>query len=163
MRHDAMPDRLPPQPGEVIDRSRRFTFTWNGRRHAAYAGDTIASALAAAGVRVFSRSLKYHRPRGLLTADFDDPGCLVEVDGEPNVRGAHRLVRPRHGGAGAERVAVAGVRRQGGQPTPRARVVGGLLLQDVHGSAAALAALREGAAAVLPGWPGPADGSARPI
>ena len=94
MRHDAMPDRLPPQPGEVIDRSRRFVFTWNGRRHAAYAGDTVASALAAAGVRVFSRSLKYHRPRGLLTADFDDPGCLVEVDGEPNVRGGHRLVRP---------------------------------------------------------------------
>ncbi len=89
-----MPLRLPPQPGEVLDRGRRFTFTWNGRRHAAFAGDTIASALTAAGVRVFSRSLKYHRPRGLLTADFDDPGCLVEVDGEPNVRGAHRLVEP---------------------------------------------------------------------
>ncbi len=55
-------------------------------------GDTIISALAAAGERVFSRSLKYHRPRGLLTASFHDPGCMVQVGDEPNVRGAHRLV-----------------------------------------------------------------------
>lgn len=86
--------RLQVQPGEVIDRDAPLTFTWNGRRYPAYAGDTIASALAAAGERVFSRSLKYHRPRGLLTVDVDDPGCLVEADGEPNVRGAHRRVSP---------------------------------------------------------------------
>ena len=83
--------RLPPQPGEVINRSRPLEFTWNGRPVRGYAGDTIASALAAAGERVFSRSLKYHRPRGLLTASFHDPGCVVQVGDEPNVRGAHRL------------------------------------------------------------------------
>ncbi len=86
--------RLPPQPGEVIDRAQRFTFRWNGRPYQAYAGDTIASALAASGVRVLSRSLKYHRPRGLLSADFNDPNCMVTADGEPNVRAAHRLVSP---------------------------------------------------------------------
>ncbi len=84
--------RLPPQPGEVIDRARELSFTWNGREFAAYQGDTIVSALAAAGERVFSRSMKYHRPRGLLTASFHDPGCMVQVGDEPNVRGAHRLV-----------------------------------------------------------------------
>ncbi len=84
--------RLGPQPGEVIDRAHRFTFRWNGAETAAYAGDTIISALAAAGERVFSRSFKYHRPRGLLTASFIDPGCLVQVGKEPNVRGAHRRV-----------------------------------------------------------------------
>ena len=36
--------------------------------------------------------MKYHRPRGLLTAGFHDPGCMVQVGDEPNVRGAHRLV-----------------------------------------------------------------------
>jgi sarcosine oxidase subunit alpha len=41
---------------------------------------------------VFSRSLKYHRPRGVLTASFHDPGCMVQVGDEPNVRAAHRLV-----------------------------------------------------------------------
>jgi sarcosine oxidase subunit alpha len=86
--------RLDRQPGEVIDRDTPITFRFNGHVYPAYAGDTIASALAAAGVRVISRSFKYHRPRGLLTADFLDPGCIVQVGDEPNVRAAHRLVEP---------------------------------------------------------------------
>ncbi|HUL25384.1 MAG TPA: 2Fe-2S iron-sulfur cluster-binding protein [Streptosporangiaceae bacterium] len=83
--------RLPAQPGEVISRGEPLEFTWNGRPIRGYAGDTIVSALAADGERVFSRSMKYHRPRGLLTASFHDPGCMVQVGDEPNVRGAHRL------------------------------------------------------------------------
>jgi len=85
--------RLGPQPGEVIDRGTALTFRWNGRPQLAYLGDTIISALAAAGQRVFSRSFKYHRPRGLLTASYLDPGCTVQVGDEPNVRGAHRLAQ----------------------------------------------------------------------
>jgi sarcosine oxidase, subunit alpha len=88
----ARPARLAPRPGEVIDRRRPVTFTWNGSTYRGFQGDTIASALAASGERVFSRSYKYHRPRGLLTADFLDPGCSVQVGDEPNVRGGHRLV-----------------------------------------------------------------------
>jgi sarcosine oxidase, subunit alpha len=84
--------RLGPQPGEVIDRAAAMTFRWNGWPYPAYRGDTIISALAAAGERVFSRSFKYHRPRGLLTASYLDPGCIVQAGDEPNVRGAHRLV-----------------------------------------------------------------------
>lgn len=87
-----MSRRLSRQPGEVIDRGASLMFDWNGRTFPAYPGDTIASALAACGVRVFSRSFKYHRPRGLLTASYLDPGCMVQVGDEPNVRGAHRLV-----------------------------------------------------------------------
>jgi sarcosine oxidase subunit alpha len=58
------PMRLGPQPGELIDRTRTVEFSWNGRPVTGYAGDTIVSALAAAGERVFSRSLKYHTARG---------------------------------------------------------------------------------------------------
>jgi sarcosine oxidase, subunit alpha len=90
----AMSMRLGHRPGEVIDRGREFTFTWNGEEYPAYGGDTIISALAACGERIFSRSFKYHRPRGLLSASFVDPGCIVQVDDEPNVRGAHRRVEP---------------------------------------------------------------------
>src|SRR2546430_10784310 len=86
--------RLGPQPGEEIDRKRRFTFRWNGGTVPAFDGDTIASALAASGLRVFSRSYKYHWPRGLLTASFHDPGCFFQVGDEPNVRGAARLAEP---------------------------------------------------------------------
>ncbi|MEJ2885731.1 2Fe-2S iron-sulfur cluster-binding protein [Actinomycetospora aeridis] len=87
-----VPMRLGPRPGEVIDRRRTLPFTFNGDPYTAHPGDTIASALAAAGVRLLSRSYKYHRPRGLLTADYLDPGAFFQVGDEPNVRGAHRLV-----------------------------------------------------------------------
>ncbi len=89
----AMTMRLNPQAGEAIDRDDTFTFDWNGRSYPAYGGDTIASALTACGERIFSRSFKYHRPRGLLTASHLDPGCIVQVDDEPNVRGGHRHAR----------------------------------------------------------------------
>ncbi len=84
--------RLPEQSGEVIDRSQPLKFTWNGKTAVGYAGDTIASAIAAGGNRIMSRSMKYHRPRGLLTADFWDPNAFVQVDDEPNVRSGHRLL-----------------------------------------------------------------------
>jgi len=48
-------------------------------------GDTIATALYAAGVRIFSRSFKYHRPRGLYDNQGHGADVLVTVDGEPNV------------------------------------------------------------------------------
>ncbi|MFN2490903.1 MAG: 2Fe-2S iron-sulfur cluster-binding protein [Actinomycetota bacterium] len=92
MRAGAATMRLTPQPGEVIDRTRSLRFTWDGSEYLAYHGDTITSALAASGERVFSRSFKLHRPRGILTTDHLDPGCLVQVGDEPNVRGSHRRV-----------------------------------------------------------------------
>ena len=89
---DTMPMRLEVRRGERIDRRNTLGFTWNSDGYTAFAGDTIVSALAAAGERIFSRSFKLHRPRGLLTASYIDPGCMVQVGDEPNVRGAHRLV-----------------------------------------------------------------------
>ena len=82
--------RLPEQPGEVIDRAAPRQFSWNGTPVSGFAGDTIASALAASGVSIFSRSFKYHRPRGILTADQHDPNLFVQVGDEPNVRAGHR-------------------------------------------------------------------------
>ncbi len=81
------------RPGELIDRATSLGFTWNGRRYSGFQGDTIVSALAASGEKFFSRSFKYHRPRGILTANFHDPNCIVQVDDEPNVRAAHRRLR----------------------------------------------------------------------
>ena len=82
--------RIGTQPGEVIDRNRAVRFQWDGSTYGGLAGDTIASALAANGVRVLSRSFKYHRPRGLLTATYHDPNAIVQVGDDPNVRAAHQ-------------------------------------------------------------------------
>ena len=78
--------RLPPTPGERVDRDRPLTFTFDGKEVAAFEGDTIGSALAADGRRVLSRSFKYHRPRGLFCCAGQCPNCLVDVDGWPGVR-----------------------------------------------------------------------------
>jgi sarcosine oxidase subunit alpha len=65
--------------GGRIDRTRPLGFTFEGRRYAGFAGDTLASALLANGVRVMGRSFKLHRPRGVLTAGPGEPNALVDV------------------------------------------------------------------------------------
>ncbi|HEU5263344.1 MAG TPA: 2Fe-2S iron-sulfur cluster-binding protein, partial [Gaiellaceae bacterium] len=78
--------RLEPQEGERIDRSRPVSFSFAGSIVTGFEGDTLGSAAYAAGKRVFSRSFKYHRPRGLLCCSGHCPNCLMTVDGVPNVR-----------------------------------------------------------------------------
>ena len=74
----------------IIDRARTVGFRFDGRDHTGFEGDTLASALLAGGVRLFGRSFKYHRPRGVMTAGSEEPNALVTVGqgaGQvPNVR-----------------------------------------------------------------------------
>ena len=74
----------------LIDRSQPVTFRFDGASYHGFAGDTLASALLANGVKLVGRSFKYHRPRGVLTAGSEEPNALVEVlDGTqqtPNTR-----------------------------------------------------------------------------
>ena len=78
--------RLPPQPGEWIDRTRSVEFEFEGARVTAYAGDTITSAVLASGRTVLGRSFKYHRPRGVLSAANHDANVLVDGAAAINVR-----------------------------------------------------------------------------
>ncbi|MBV8990220.1 MAG: (2Fe-2S)-binding protein, partial [Solirubrobacterales bacterium] len=64
----------------------KVTFTFDGKRIEAYEGDTIGSALYAAGRRTFGRSFKYHRPRGLMCVSGQCPNCICSVDGAPGAR-----------------------------------------------------------------------------
>jgi sarcosine oxidase subunit alpha len=86
-------NRLPPQPGERIERSETLSFTFDGKPVTALRGDTIGSALFAAGRRTFSRSFKYHRRRGLMCCAGSCPNCMVAVDGAPGVRACTEPVR----------------------------------------------------------------------
>lgn len=76
--------------GGLIDRARAHCFHFDGKNYEGHAGDTLASALLANGVRLFGRSFKYHRPRGLLSAGSEEPNALVELRCgarcEPNTR-----------------------------------------------------------------------------
>jgi sarcosine oxidase subunit alpha len=82
------PHRL--STGGLIDRTRPLAFQFDDGSYTGFAGDTLASALLASGVRLVGRSFKYHRPRGLLTAGSDEPNALLELRigawREPNTR-----------------------------------------------------------------------------
>ncbi len=76
--------------GGAIDRSKPLRFSFDGRSYTGFAGDTLASALLANGVRVTGRSFKYHRPRGIVGAGAEEPNTLVQLGTgartEPNLK-----------------------------------------------------------------------------
>ena len=76
--------------GGRIDRKQRINFTFNGQAYQGFAGDTLASALVANGVKRVGRSFKYHRPRGIVSAGIEEFNALVQLESgshhEPNVR-----------------------------------------------------------------------------
>ena len=69
--------RLP--TGGHIARDIPLSFRFDGREHAGFAGDTLASALLAGGTKLVGRSFKYHRPRGFFSAGPEEPNALVEL------------------------------------------------------------------------------------
>ncbi|AXB78819.1 2Fe-2S iron-sulfur cluster-binding protein [Novosphingobium sp. P6W] len=76
--------------GRAINGQSKIRFRFNGREYCAYAGDTLASALLANGVVLLARSFKYHRPRGIMAAGYDEPNALVQVGkgegSQPNLK-----------------------------------------------------------------------------
>ena len=67
----AQPFRL--AAGGLVDRTSPLRFRFDGAAFDGYAGDTLASALLANGVRFVGRSFKYHRPRGIVSAGPEEP------------------------------------------------------------------------------------------
>ncbi len=76
--------------GRLIDRATKIHFSFDGKPMTGFAGDTVASAVLANGQRVFGRSFKYHRPRGVIGLGSEEMNALVGVgEGarhEPNLR-----------------------------------------------------------------------------
>ncbi len=78
------------ESGGHIDRRRPLHFRWNGRQLAGFAGDTIASALLANGVDIIGRGMKFHRPRGVLSAGAEEPNALVTLGRGPELEPSAR-------------------------------------------------------------------------
>jgi len=72
-----------------VDPGQPLTFTFEGETVPALARQSIAAALYAAGRRTFTRSFKYHRPRGLMSAGIEEPNGLLTLGSggrrEPNL------------------------------------------------------------------------------
>ena len=86
--------RITEHPVLDFRRGEKITFFFDGREMDAYAGETIAAALHAAGIRELAKSPKLHHSRGLFCAIGQCASCLMVVDGEPNIRVCVTKVRP---------------------------------------------------------------------
>ena len=65
--------------GGYINRKKKISFKFNGKKYFGFEGDTLASALLANGVHLVGRSFKYHRPRGFIGAGVEEPNAQVQL------------------------------------------------------------------------------------
>ncbi len=110
-----MSARLPPVAGEWIDRSTKIAFDFEGERFQGFAGDTVSSALLAAGTRVLGRSFKYHRARSVLSMANHDINAMFQDGARLNLRGDVEPLR--------DRMVIAAVNTFGGVKHDRARIL----------------------------------------
>ena len=69
-----------------ITRGNRIEIFVNGDSVAAHEGETIGAALSAVGIRALRRTEQQRDPRGLYCCMGTCHGCLVTIDGQPNIR-----------------------------------------------------------------------------
>jgi len=64
----------------IIDfkQKKKITFYFNRRKLEGFEGDSIASALYANGVKVFTKSLRYDNPRGFFCGIVNAPPVSCE-------------------------------------------------------------------------------------
>ena len=68
------------RPNTRIDTAKPLSFTFDGKPYQGFAGDTLASALLANGVRMLARSFKYGRPRGIVGHGAEEPNALIQLE-----------------------------------------------------------------------------------
>lgn len=78
--------RIKKHPILNFEEKQEIHFTFNDQPLTGYEGDTVASALLAAGIKIFSHSPRLKRPRGLYCAIGNCSSCQMTVDGIPNVK-----------------------------------------------------------------------------
>ena len=85
--------RLQDRPTLRVDMNHPLSLTYKKKIFSGFKGDTVATALFAGNIRIFSRSLKYHRPRGLYSLDGECSNTCMEIDGIPNVNTEKALLK----------------------------------------------------------------------
>ena len=96
--------------GGHIDRAAPLSFSLESRALSGFRGDSLASALLAAGITLVGRSFKYHRPRGFLAAGVEEPNGLFTL-------GHGGRTTPNIAGTTAELHAGLTAARQNGWPS----------------------------------------------
>lgn len=77
-----------------LEETQKFSFKFDGKTYEAQAGDTIASALLAHGIRQLRVHEKSSNPRGIYCNIGHCMECRVTVNDESNVRACLTEVKP---------------------------------------------------------------------
>ena len=86
--------RIEEHPILEFKTKERVPFYFNNTLMEGRLGDTIASALHAAGVKVLSKSIHLERPRGFYCAIGNCSSCHMTVNGMANVKTCITLLEP---------------------------------------------------------------------
>ena len=104
--------RIYEHPILTFNRGKKVTFYFEGKPIEAYEGESVAVALYAVGIDVFSWSPKLRRPRGPFCMIGKCSSCFMTINGTPNSRACRTpvkegLVVERQVGWGALQVSTA--------------------------------------------------------
>jgi sarcosine oxidase subunit alpha len=75
-----------------FERGETVHIYMNKKEIKGYEGEAIVAALYASGIKIYSRSIKYDRPRGFFCGIGKCSSCLMRVNGVPHTRTCVTLV-----------------------------------------------------------------------
>ncbi len=78
--------RLWEHPILAFERGRPVYINFDGKKIKAFNGETVIAALYAAGIKTYSKSVRYGRPRGFFCGIGKCSSCLMRVNGIPHTR-----------------------------------------------------------------------------
>ncbi len=93
MEENSADSRIRQHPILPIPQRETIEIYWQGRKLTALAGETIAAALFANGIRVFGHHHKDNSPQGIFCANGQCSQCMVLAEGKP-VKSCMELARP---------------------------------------------------------------------
>lgn len=85
--------RINEHPILDIPKAQSINFYWQGQKFGARAGETIAAALFANGIRVFGHHAKDGTPQGIFCANGQCAQCMVLAEGIP-VKSCMEIIQP---------------------------------------------------------------------
>lgn len=77
-----------------ITRGESFEIEVDGQKVLAYEGESLATVLMAAGIRVFEHHAAPHAPSRLFCGMGTCQQCLVTIDDLPNCQACQTFVKP---------------------------------------------------------------------
>ena len=69
-----------------LKEKKEVEIIFDGKKLEAYEGEMISTTLIGSGIKVFRYTSKYNQPRGIFWAIGRCTDCVMEVNGEINVR-----------------------------------------------------------------------------